>query len=81
MFETGDDPEALKKEEKLEFISNEEELKLLAEEIIGKNPKAVEDYKKGKAEAIQFLVGQVMAKTRGQANPEVLRGLFKKLLG
>ncbi len=80
MFETGEDPENLKKEGKLEFISNEEELKILAEEIIGKNLKAVEDYKKGKEEAIQFLVGQVMAKTRGQADPEVLRELFKKLL-
>ncbi|MFH0712504.1 MAG: Asp-tRNA(Asn)/Glu-tRNA(Gln) amidotransferase subunit GatB [Candidatus Jorgensenbacteria bacterium] len=80
MFETGADPEALKKEEKLEFIGNEKELKLLAEEIIGKNLKAVEDYKKGKEGAIQFLVGQVMAKTRGQADPEALRKLFKKLL-
>lgn len=80
MFETGGDPETLKKEEKLEFISNEEELKVLAEEIIKKNPKAVEDYKKGKGEAVRFLVGQVMAKTRGQSNPEVLADIFKKLL-
>ncbi|MBI4033991.1 MAG: Asp-tRNA(Asn)/Glu-tRNA(Gln) amidotransferase subunit GatB [Candidatus Brennerbacteria bacterium] len=81
MFETGEDPEVLKREEKLEFISNEAELELLAKEIIEKNPKAAGDYKKGKEEAVQFLVGQVMAKTRGQANPEVLKELLKKLLG
>jgi aspartyl-tRNA(Asn)/glutamyl-tRNA(Gln) amidotransferase subunit B len=80
MFETGGDPETLKKDEKLEFISNEGELRVLAEEIAKKNPKAVEDYKKGKEEAVQFLVGQVMAKTRGQANPEVLADIFKELL-
>jgi len=80
MFETGEDPEILKKQEKLEFISNEDELKVLAEEIIGKNPKAAEDYRKGKEEVIQFLVGQVMAKTRGQADPEVLREIFGRLL-
>lgn len=81
MLETGEDPEVLMQEEKLTLISNEEELKVLAKEIIEKNPKAAEDYKKGKLEAVQFLVGQVMAKTRGQADPEVLRELFKKLLG
>lgn len=80
MFETGEDPETLKREEKLEFINNKEELKLLAEEVIKNHPKAVEDYKKGKAEAVQFLVGQAMTKTRGQANPEALAEIFKNLL-
>ncbi len=80
MFETGEDPEVLKREEKLEFISNEEELRLLAEEIIKNNPKAVEDYKKGKEAAVQFLIGQVMAKTHGQANPEITKRILEKLL-
>jgi aspartyl-tRNA(Asn)/glutamyl-tRNA(Gln) amidotransferase subunit B len=40
----------------------------------------VEDYKSGKATAIQFLVGKAMAALRGRGNPEMLRNLFEKEL-
>ncbi len=39
------------------------------EEAITENPKALEDYRAGKAGALNFLVGQVMKKTRGKADP------------
>jgi len=39
-------------------------------EVLKENQKAVEDYKKGKTNALQFLIGQVMAKTKGQARIE-----------
>jgi len=42
-------------------------------EVLKENKKAVQDYKKGKTNAIQFLIGQVMAKTKGQANPEEVK--------
>ena len=42
-------------------------------EVLKENQKAVEDYKKGKTNALQFLIGQVMAKTKGQANLEELK--------
>ncbi len=48
--------------------------------IIEKNPKAVEDYKKGKAASLQFLIGQIMQKTKGRANPEELRKLLTEAL-
>jgi len=38
--------------------------------VLKENQKAVEDYKKGKTHALQFLIGQVMAKTKGQARIE-----------
>ena len=41
-------------------ISGEEELQVVAREVIGENPQAVEDYRAGKARAVQFLMGQVM---------------------
>ena len=39
-------------------------------EVLKENQKAVEDYKKGKTNALQFLIGQVMAKTKGRARIE-----------
>ncbi|MCP6720436.1 MAG: Asp-tRNA(Asn)/Glu-tRNA(Gln) amidotransferase subunit GatB [Patescibacteria group bacterium] len=80
MFETGDDPEVLKREEGMDLISNEQALELVVKKIIENNPKPVEDYKKGKEQALQFLIGQVMAKTKGQASPSVVAEVFKKLL-
>ena len=47
---------------------------------LGKNKKAVEDYKGGKEESLQFLVGQVMAATKGRAKPDIARDTLKKLL-
>lgn len=55
-------------------------LKWVIKEVISNNPKVVEDYKSGKENALQFLVGQVMAKSRGKANPQLVNKLFKNLL-
>jgi len=49
------------------------ELEKVILEVLKENQKAVEDYKKGKTNALQFLIGQVMAKTKGQANLEELK--------
>jgi len=49
-------------------------------EILSQNQKAVEDYKKGKVNALQFLIGQVMAKTKGQANLGELKEKLIKLI-
>ena len=50
----------------------------IANEIIEANPEAVSDFKKGKENSIQFLVGQVMKKTRGSANPQVVKEIIIK---
>lgn len=62
------------------LISGEKELETVVSEIVEKNSQAVLDYKKGKSTALQFLVGQGMARTKGQADPKKLRELFKKRL-
>ena len=52
------------------------------DEAIAENPKAVEDYLSGKKEALNFLVGQVMRKTRGRADPaKVLQMLKERVEG
>ncbi len=81
MEETGSDPETLIKEGGIQFMGDEESLIPIVQEIIEKNEKAVADYKKGKGSSIAFLVGQAMGKTKGQADPEKLRELFKQELG
>lgn len=81
IFETGKDPSQIVEDRGLSQMENENEIELAAREVISENPKAVEDYKKGKLESFQFLVGKVMAETKGRANPEKTRELLKKLLG
>ena len=80
MLKTGIDPEELMKDSGVAIISDEGKLLKIVQEVIEKNPKVVEDYKKGKGNALQFLIGQGMAKTRGQADPEKLQELLKKEL-
>ena len=81
MFETGMDPEDIVKNEGMETVSDSAELEAVVKEILEKNPKAVEDYKKGKAASMQFLIGQAMGKLKGRGNPEFLREIFEKKLG
>ena len=80
MFETGGDPSQLVEAEGLAQQFDEAELEKIAKEIIEQNPKAVEDYKKGKPNALQFLVGQMMGRTKGAVNPEVARKILEKSL-
>lgn len=53
----------------------------VAREVIEQDPRAVADYKAGKEAALNFLVGQVMAKTKGQLNVAVARETLQRLLG
>lgn len=49
-------------------------------EVLNENAQAILDYKAGKKEAINFLVGQVMKKTRGRGDSEAIRRILMKLL-
>ncbi len=80
MFDKGTDPSQIIAEKKLSLISDEAELEKIIREILSKTPKPVEDYKKGKETALQFLIGQIMAQTKGKANPEIASKILKKLL-
>ena len=73
-------PAAYVTEQKLEAVSDEGALKKACEEAIAKNPKAVEDYKKGEEKSLMFLIGHVMKTTKGTAAPNVVKELLKSLL-
>ena len=80
MIKEGLSPVEIIEKEGLKQISSEEELEKIAKEVLKENPKPVEDYKKGKKEAIKFLMGKVMQKTKGQANPEKTLKILQNLL-
>jgi len=80
MFKTGADPSHIIEEKGLIQITDIGEIEKIAKEVILKNKKAVEDFKKGKEASLQFLIGQVMILTKGKANPQIAEEILKKLL-
>ncbi|MCD6407704.1 Asp-tRNA(Asn)/Glu-tRNA(Gln) amidotransferase subunit GatB [bacterium] len=76
VFETGKSPSEIVKEKNLIQIQDEDFISKVIEEVVKENPQPVEDYKKGKEKAIGFLIGQVMKKTKGKANPQIVRELL-----
>lgn len=81
MVRTGLDPHQIMKEKGLGVISDAGVIETTINEVLAANPKAVEDYKKGKENALQFLIGQAMGKLKGQAKPDQLKEEFKKKVG
>jgi len=73
-------PEAIIKEKGLVQISDTGALETAAREIINANPKEAADYLAGKTKVMGFFVGQLMKKTKGQANPQLANETFQKLL-
>ncbi len=75
----GGKPEEIIKRKGLASIGSEEMEKAI-DKVIKENESAVEDYKVGKKEALNFLVGRVMKRTGGRAEPkEVRRLLMEKI--
>lgn len=62
-------------------VSDEGEISKIVSEVVKENPKAAEDVKNGEMKAIGFLVGQVMKRSMGKANPTLAQELIKKHLG
>ena len=80
MFEKGGDPEAIANENGLVQKSDEGAMKKIAEELVAEHPAVVADYKKGKVAMLQFLIGQGMKKSKGSANPELLKAALVALM-
>ncbi len=80
MAENGEGATIIVEKKGLIQINNKEEIKKIVMEVIAENSSAVKDYKEGKKEALQFLIGQVMAKTKGQASPEEVNKMFAENL-
>ena len=79
MLDDGSDPDAIVEAEGLGKTSDDE-IEGFVMEAIEENPDAVEDYHTGEDGALNFLVGQVMAKSKGSADPGVANQLLREQL-
>lgn len=68
------------KEKGFKQLGSKAELEKIIDEIISKNPKQVEEYKQGKVTIIGFFVGQVMARSKGAADPKTVNEILRKRL-
>ncbi|MFQ5713694.1 MAG: Asp-tRNA(Asn)/Glu-tRNA(Gln) amidotransferase subunit GatB [Candidatus Scalinduaceae bacterium] len=78
MVNTGKNSQSIINEKNLTQLSDVDELNTITANVIEKNPKAVEDYKRGKKNALTFLIGQTMKMTKGKANPKILTEILKE---
>ena len=80
MFRTRKTPQEIIQEKGIKVVQEREILEEMAEEIIGENPETVQKIKSGKVEAVNFLVGQIMKRTKGQANARIVREIIMEKL-
>jgi aspartyl-tRNA(Asn)/glutamyl-tRNA(Gln) amidotransferase subunit B len=80
MLESGKGPREILEEENLGQISDESELRALAEQVLEERPQEVLGYLNGREQLLSFFIGEVMKKTRGRANPRAAGQIFRELL-
>jgi aspartyl-tRNA(Asn)/glutamyl-tRNA(Gln) amidotransferase subunit B len=80
MLATGDEARVIVEREGLTQVADTGELARIVERAIAENPKAVEDWKRGKTAARQAFVGAVMKATAGKANPGLVSRLVAEKL-
>ena len=64
----------------LKQISDSGEIEKVVDEVLAANAKQVEDYRAGKEKAFNSLVGQVMKRTQGKANPAQVNEILRRKL-
>ncbi|HEY7874349.1 MAG TPA: Asp-tRNA(Asn)/Glu-tRNA(Gln) amidotransferase subunit GatB [Actinomycetota bacterium] len=80
MFETGDDASAVADRLGLRQVSDADAIGSAVDEVIAENADAADKVRAGQMNTIGFLVGQVMKKTKGQANPAMVNELIRERL-
>jgi aspartyl-tRNA(Asn)/glutamyl-tRNA(Gln) amidotransferase subunit B len=80
MFETGRGAVEIVEAEGLGAQVSSDSLEQIAREVMEKNPENVAKFKSGNEGVFKFFVGQIIKATRGQANPQLVNEILKKLL-
>ncbi|MFH0790714.1 MAG: Asp-tRNA(Asn)/Glu-tRNA(Gln) amidotransferase GatCAB subunit B, partial [Candidatus Omnitrophota bacterium] len=80
MIDSGERASKIIKDKNLAQISDNNALEIEADKVIKDNPKIAADFRLGKVNAIMFLVGQVMRRTGGKANPKSVQEILKRRL-
>jgi aspartyl-tRNA(Asn)/glutamyl-tRNA(Gln) amidotransferase subunit B len=84
MVATGDSPSVIAESERLLTVKDTAALAAWLHDALTSNPKAVEDVREGgksSAKAFNFLVGQVMQRSKGSASPQEVQRLLREALG
>ncbi|WP_125770035.1 Asp-tRNA(Asn)/Glu-tRNA(Gln) amidotransferase subunit GatB [Companilactobacillus furfuricola] len=76
----GTEPEGWVKEKGMVQESDPAVLKPMIVDVLDNNQQSIDDFKNGKDRAVGFLIGQIMKKTRGQANPKVVNKILMEEL-
>lgn len=71
-------PKEIVKEKGMTQLADDSAIKSIVCEVLDENPALIEQYKNGRTNVVDFLVGQVMKKTRGQANPAMTRSMMSE---
>jgi aspartyl-tRNA(Asn)/glutamyl-tRNA(Gln) amidotransferase subunit B len=80
LIESGGDPEALVRERGLEAVSDTGLLESAADAVIAAHPDVVAQIRGGDDKGLNFLMGQVMKRTQGKANPKAVREILARKL-
>jgi aspartyl-tRNA(Asn)/glutamyl-tRNA(Gln) amidotransferase subunit B len=80
MLSSGKGPDEIVQEKGFLQITDKAEIECLACEVLNENPKVRDDYIAGKKNALGFLVGQLMKKTQGKANPAIANQVLKDII-
>ncbi len=80
LWRNDQSPAALARERGWEQINDREILRKLVMDNLEENPKILEDYRRGKTAAAKALIGKIMSKSGGRANPVIVGELVSELL-
>lgn len=80
MAETGEEPSEIIKKHGMEQNSDRDALTAIAKSVMAENEKSVSDYRNGKKNALSFLIGKCMQKSKGKANPVMMNEIVSDLL-
>jgi aspartyl-tRNA(Asn)/glutamyl-tRNA(Gln) amidotransferase subunit B len=80
MFASGKSASTIVQEKGIEQLSDTSTIEALCDDVIAANPKPAADFRAGNAAALNFLKGQVMKISKGQANPQLAGEILEKKL-
>ena len=77
MFKSGELPSEIVAKSNMSQVSDTSQLEAWVVEVLNENPDVVDKYKSGQQSVVGFLVGQVMKKSQGRANPQIVQSVLK----
>lgn len=80
MYATGNNPDSIIETKGLKQVTDSGAIEKIVDEVIAENPDNVAAFKGGKDKLFGFFVGQVLKKSQGKANPDIVNELLKKKL-